>query len=187
MGWGRDAPHQLADCCLMCRHTSSTPPSPRSPCCLLQSLRPGVRSAIAGAAGAAADVLLQHGDEIRFGGFALECRATPGHTRGCMAFYQPAAGWVFSGDALLIRGCGRTDFQQGAQAGWWAGGGLVGAGGLGDGAELQEGKRMRLDDSWGAGARKRPPCLPSPTCQLAPGPCTQATPAPCTTRCTARS
>lgn len=35
-----------------------------------------------------------------------------------MSFYlapvQPgAAGMVFTGDALLIRGCGRTDFQQG--------------------------------------------------------------------------
>lgn len=46
------------------------------------------------------------------------CLATPGHTSGCMSFYlapQQAAdaGMVFTGDALLIRGCGRTDFQQG--------------------------------------------------------------------------
>ena len=46
------------------------------------------------------------------------CIATPGHTNGCMSFYLPpaqpgAAGMVFTGDALLIKGCGRTDFQQG--------------------------------------------------------------------------
>jgi glyoxylase-like metal-dependent hydrolase (beta-lactamase superfamily II) len=40
-----------------------------------------------------------------------------------MSFYLPpaqpgAGGMVFTGDALLIRGCGRTDFQQG-NAGMW--------------------------------------------------------------------
>ncbi len=74
-----------------------------------------MRSIISGAAGAAADQYVQHGDIITFGGFRLECRATPGHTDGCMSYYLPAAGMVFTGDALLIRGCGRTDFQQG---GW---------------------------------------------------------------------
>lgn len=56
------------------------------------------------------------------------CISTPGHTNGCMSFYlmpvQPgAAGMVFTGDALLIRGCGRTDFQQG-NAGTRRGGGV---------------------------------------------------------------
>ena len=60
---------------------------------------------------------LAHGDTIRFGSHVLECRATPGHTDGCMSYYLGEAGWVFTGDALLIRGCGRTDFQQGGCSG----------------------------------------------------------------------
>jgi glyoxylase-like metal-dependent hydrolase (beta-lactamase superfamily II) len=32
-----------------------------------------------------------------------------------MSYYLAAAGWVFTGDALLIRSCGRTDFQQGGR------------------------------------------------------------------------
>ena len=81
-----------------------------------QARVPDFKSAISRAAGADGDLLLQHGDTIRFGGYALECRATPGHTDGCMSYYLAAAGWVFTGDALLIRGCGRTDFQQGGFA-----------------------------------------------------------------------
>ena len=38
---------------------------------------------------------------------------TPGHTNGCMSFVCHASRSVFTGDALLIRGCGRTDFQGG--------------------------------------------------------------------------
>jgi sulfur dioxygenase len=89
---------------------------------LLQSLRPGVKSSIAANSGAAADIHLQSGDSIKFGTLALQVLATPGHTSGCMCFYLPPSsagaggpGLVFTGDALLIRGCGRTDFQQG---GW---------------------------------------------------------------------
>lgn len=36
-----------------------------------------------------------------------------GHTNGCISYYCPDGPFVFTGDALLIRGCGRTDFQQG--------------------------------------------------------------------------
>jgi glyoxylase-like metal-dependent hydrolase (beta-lactamase superfamily II) len=90
-----------------------------------QSLRPEVKSVIAQAAGAAGDVYVQHGDTVRFGGYALECRATPGHTNGCMTFYLAEPGWVFTGDALLIRSCGRTDFQQGGRAG--GAGGVAGS------------------------------------------------------------
>lgn len=44
-------------------------------------------------------------------------RATPGHTLGCVTYVtgdgpdQPNPRMAFTGDALLIRGCGRTDFQ----------------------------------------------------------------------------
>jgi glyoxylase-like metal-dependent hydrolase (beta-lactamase superfamily II) len=58
-----------------------------------------------------ADLLLRDGDWIAFGTHRLEARATPGHTSGCTTYVTD--GMAFTGDALLIRGCGRTDFQQG--------------------------------------------------------------------------
>jgi len=58
-----------------------------------------------------ANHLLKHKEKIYFGTLAIQCLATPGHTDSCMSFYLP--GQVFTGDALLIGGCGRTDFQQG--------------------------------------------------------------------------
>ncbi len=60
-----------------------------------------------------ADLRCQTGDVIRFGACALEIRETPGHTDGCVSFVCHEASMAFTGDALLIRGCGRTDFQQG--------------------------------------------------------------------------
>ena len=56
---------------------------------------------------------LHHGDAIRFGGRALEVRSTPGHTDGCLTFVLDDQSLAFTGDALLVRGCGRCDFQQG--------------------------------------------------------------------------
>ncbi|MBK6470943.1 MAG: MBL fold metallo-hydrolase [Betaproteobacteria bacterium] len=77
--------------------------------------RLGSQIAVSGAAGAAgADRLLQHGDRIPFGGRNLEVRATPGHTDGCLSYVLDGQTMAFTGDALLIRGCGRTDFQQGS-------------------------------------------------------------------------
>ena len=58
-----------------------------------------------------ADQLLGDGDWIPVGSIRLEARATPGHTSGCMTFVTD--GIAFTGDALMIRGCGRTDFQDG--------------------------------------------------------------------------
>lgn len=72
----------------------------------------GLKSAIAAASGADADVKFAHGDVLMFGKFRLEVRATPGHTNGCCSLLLPGCA-VFTGDAVLIRGCGRTDFQQG--------------------------------------------------------------------------
>jgi glyoxylase-like metal-dependent hydrolase (beta-lactamase superfamily II)/rhodanese-related sulfurtransferase len=60
-----------------------------------------------------ADLRIAEGDAIRFGRHALEVRETPGHTDGCITYVCHEAGMAFTGDALLIRGCGRTDFQQG--------------------------------------------------------------------------
>lgn len=60
-----------------------------------------------------ADVMLREGDRVRFGRHALAVRETPGHTNGCLSFVTDDRSAVFTGDALLIRACGRTDFQQG--------------------------------------------------------------------------
>ncbi len=68
--------------------------------------------ALSGAAGA--DVALAHGDRVPFGTRYLEARETPGHTSGCMTYVLDDESMAFTGDALLIRGCGRTDFQQGS-------------------------------------------------------------------------
>ncbi len=63
-----------------------------------------------------ADRLLRHGDHVAFGSRRLAVRATPGHTNGCLSYVLDDASMAFTGDALLIRGCGRTDFQQGSAA-----------------------------------------------------------------------
>ena len=59
------------------------------------------------------DVPLSDGDRVGFGHRSLLVRATPGHTDGCLSFVLDDASMVFTGDALLIRGAGRTDFQAG--------------------------------------------------------------------------
>ncbi|WP_191964890.1 MBL fold metallo-hydrolase [Synechococcus sp. RSCCF101] len=69
---------------------------------------------LAAAAGAAnVTRSLRHGDRVVFGPRWLEVRATPGHTDGCLTFVLDDRSMAFTGDALLIRGCGRCDFQQG--------------------------------------------------------------------------
>jgi sulfur dioxygenase len=74
----------------------------------------GAKSVISERAGiVCCDLQVKQGDRIRFGQHELEVRETPGHTNGCLSFVCHAAGMVFTGDALLIRACGRTDFQQG--------------------------------------------------------------------------
>ena len=60
-----------------------------------------------------ADLPLCDGDRIEFGSHSLEVRCTPGHTNSCASYYLAEAGMIFTGDALFIRGCGRTDFQGG--------------------------------------------------------------------------
>ncbi len=76
--------------------------------------RLGSRIAIAAAGGAAgADRELQNGDKISFGKRYIEVRATPGHTNGCVTYVLDNQAMAFTGDCLLIRGSGRTDFQQG--------------------------------------------------------------------------
>jgi glyoxylase-like metal-dependent hydrolase (beta-lactamase superfamily II)/rhodanese-related sulfurtransferase len=77
--------------------------------------RSGSRIVLSAAAGAeGADRCLVHGDRVAFGARHVEARATPGHTNGCMSYVLDDHSRAFTGDALLIRGCGRTDFQQGS-------------------------------------------------------------------------
>ncbi|MGH8686366.1 MAG: MBL fold metallo-hydrolase [Burkholderiales bacterium] len=77
--------------------------------------RLGSRIAISAASGAqGADRTLASGDKVEFGRRHLEARATPGHTSGCLTYVLDDRTMAFTGDALLIRGCGRTDFQQGS-------------------------------------------------------------------------
>ena len=59
------------------------------------------------------DLALSEGDIIHFGDEHIEVLETPGHTDGCLSFVSADKSRVFTGDTLLIRGCGRCDFQQG--------------------------------------------------------------------------
>lgn len=60
-----------------------------------------------------ADVPVDEGDTVKFGACTIEVRSTPGHTNGCVTYVTGDKSMAFTGDALLIRGSGRTDFQQG--------------------------------------------------------------------------
>ncbi|EDW01343.1 GH20506 [Drosophila grimshawi] len=74
----------------------------------------GCQSVIAAASGAKADRHIVEGDHIAFGRHSIDTLATPGHTNGCMSYVIKEQGCIFTGDTLLIRGCGRTDFQEGS-------------------------------------------------------------------------
>lgn len=72
----------------------------------------GSKSVVHRDAGAmCADLLVTHGVPLQLGKMEFEVRHTPGHTAGCVSYVMSDR--VFTGDALLIGGCGRTDFQQG--------------------------------------------------------------------------
>ncbi len=74
----------------------------------------GSQIALAEASGATgADRLLKDGDQVTFGKRWVEVRATPGHTNGCVTYVLDDDNMAFTGDCVLIRGSGRTDFQQG--------------------------------------------------------------------------
>jgi len=60
---------------------------------------------------ACADVGLEEGIPFQVAGITLHPMHTPGHTAGHFAYLFNER--VFTGDALLIEGCGRTDFQHG--------------------------------------------------------------------------
>jgi sulfur dioxygenase len=82
----------------------------------LKAKLPAVKSMISAAAASKADVLLKPHDRVHFGSRYVDVLPTPGHTDGCVSFVLDDRSMVFTGDALLISGCGRTDFQQGSSA-----------------------------------------------------------------------
>ncbi len=76
--------------------------------------RLGTRSVVATEGGASCgDIHVGDKDRVSFGRHTLVVRTTPGHTNGCLSFVLSEPAMVFTGDTLLVRGCGRTDFQQG--------------------------------------------------------------------------
>ncbi|NJR56251.1 MAG: MBL fold metallo-hydrolase [Acaryochloris sp. CRU_2_0] len=59
-----------------------------------------------------ADRQIREGETVQIGNITIQAIATPGHTDSHMA-YRVNHDRVLTGDALFIRGCGRTDFQSG--------------------------------------------------------------------------
>jgi len=78
--------------------------------------RMGAQTVLSSGAGVdCADRNAHHGDQLSFGTLSAEIRHTPGHTDSCISIVVRESGHtrVLTGDALFVRGCGRTDFQQG--------------------------------------------------------------------------
>jgi sulfur dioxygenase len=75
----------------------------------------GSKSVVHRDAGAmCADLMVTDGVSLQIGHIEIKVLHTPGHTGGCVCYLL--ADRVFTGDSLLINGCGRTDFQQGDAA-----------------------------------------------------------------------
>ncbi len=64
-----------------------------------------------------ADLQVKHGDRVALGDLEIWVLETPGHTDDSLSFLVD--GNVFTGDALLVRGTGRTDFQNGSAEVLW--------------------------------------------------------------------
>lgn len=74
----------------------------------------GAQTVLSARAGAEnVDVAVDDGDILAFGNCSLMVRATPGHTGGCVTYVSNDKSMAFTGDCLMIRGAGRTDFQAG--------------------------------------------------------------------------
>jgi sulfur dioxygenase len=58
-----------------------------------------------------ADIAVLDGEILRFGNAQMKVIHTPGHTPGSVSYLWSDC--VFTGDSLMIGGCGRTDFQGG--------------------------------------------------------------------------
>ncbi|XP_053207007.1 uncharacterized protein LOC128391184, partial [Panonychus citri] len=71
---------------------------------------------ISKSSGAQADICAEDGQVIDCGLIKLNVSLTPGHTNGCMSLIDHDNKRAFTGDTLFIRGCGRTDFQEGSSS-----------------------------------------------------------------------
>lgn len=77
--------------------------------------RTGAKTAVAKTSGVdCADILLEDNQELQLGQRKIRVLATPGHTNTCVSYL--IEDMVFTGDSLMVRGCGRTDFQSGSSA-----------------------------------------------------------------------
>jgi len=78
----------------------------------LRQVLPETKVVVNAASGAeCADILINDGDVLKVGDIEIKALYTPGHTDTCTS-YQ-VGDMLFTGDTLLIGGCGRTDFQAG--------------------------------------------------------------------------
>ncbi|CAD5109305.1 MBL fold metallo-hydrolase [Zestomonas carbonaria] len=85
----------------------------------------GCRAGIGAQSGSAcASFTFAEDQRLAFGGRELVAWYTPGHTDDSYCFLLPGSdrepAKLFSGDTLLIRGTGRTDFQNGDAHAQWA-------------------------------------------------------------------
>jgi sulfur dioxygenase len=71
----------------------------------------GARVAASPTGAPCVDQQVKDGEELALGGLRIQVLATPGHTDDSLSFRVDNK--LFTGDALLIRSCGRTDFQNG--------------------------------------------------------------------------
>jgi len=63
---------------------------------------------------AKADHYIDDNDKVVFGKSELMVLHTPGHTEGCLCFYNESYGILFSGDTLFLESIGRTDLPGGS-------------------------------------------------------------------------
>ncbi len=73
--------------------------------------RTGARTVVGAHVAPCADIHVRHGDLLRVGALEIRVLATPGHTDDSVSYL--VGDRVFTGDAMLVRGNGRTDFQNG--------------------------------------------------------------------------
>ena len=86
--------------------------------CKLMRERYGVKVVMHRAADAPyVDIRVEDGEEIRFGRQTLKILYTPGHTQDAMCLLCNDR--IFTGDTLLIGGCGRTDLPGGSAERQW--------------------------------------------------------------------
>ncbi len=76
--------------------------------------RTGARTAASTTGAPCIDVHLGHGERVPLGKLEIVTLATPGHTDDGLSYLVGAN--LFTGDTLLVRGCGRADFQNGDAA-----------------------------------------------------------------------